>query len=54
MTTEEMCSTDDKEDKAAESEEEVNEESPIPSSGKAVSGCEADQRYIRLDDASLA
>jgi hypothetical protein len=41
MTIEEMCSAADKEDKAAESEEEVNEESPIPSFWVAVSRFEA-------------
>jgi hypothetical protein len=40
MTTEEICSAADKENKAADSEGEVNEESQIPSLGEAVSGFE--------------
>jgi hypothetical protein len=38
----------DKEDEAAESEEEVEEESLILSFGEAVSGFEAVQRYILM------
>jgi hypothetical protein len=41
MTIEEICSAAGEGDKAAESEEEVNEESLIPSFGKAVSRFEA-------------
>jgi hypothetical protein len=41
MTTEETCNAADKEDKAAESEEEVDEESPIPSFWGVVSRFEA-------------
>jgi hypothetical protein len=51
MTSEEICSAADKEDKAAENVEEADKESPIPSFGEAV------QRYIcsfRLDDDRLA
>jgi hypothetical protein len=38
MTIGEICSAADKEGKAADSEEEVSEESLIPSLGEAVSG----------------
>jgi hypothetical protein len=41
MTTKETHSAADKEDKAAESDEQVDEESLIPSFGKAVSWFEA-------------
>jgi hypothetical protein len=38
MTIKEICSADDKEDKAAENEEEFDEESWIPSFGRQFPG----------------
>lgn len=51
MTTQEICSAVNKQDKAAQSEQRVSNVWPIPSYGKAVSEATL---FFRRDDASLA